>query len=363
VIALSLPPSAGFHVACQSPVVVPTQPTCPRCRIDLTRVVTLGTRDDAGSIPSKPFSIARDSQHRYYVVAVERPGPTFVYDSGGHFLRRLGGEGEGPGEFVRPRLVLIAPGDTILVFDEALGRETVFSPSHQVIRTAPVPQALWSGVVLQDGTIALNADVRDRERIGLPIHAFDRVGNYLRSFGSDKPLVVPSQLSLNLRWLAPANLPDMLWVAPEAHRYVIELWGIDGRKRKALERKPPWFRPYEAFWSVTPDAAPAPLISGLWQDRRGYVWVVLRVPDVNWKRGLGRPVRIEGQRVFPVDDPDAVYDTVIEVIDPARGRVVAYQRFPQRLELVVAKQELARLWADDDGWFHAEIWRVSLSEP
>ena len=56
-----------------------------------------------------------------------------LYDGDGVFLTKLGGRGSGPGEFQDPVQVLVAPGDTLLVWDDVLARVTRFSSGGELI--------------------------------------------------------------------------------------------------------------------------------------------------------------------------------------------------------------------------------------
>ena len=84
-----------------------------------------------------------------YDVDVDSRGRVFLVDwpAGGitvltpdlTYLQTVGREGEGPGEFVRKE-VQILPGDTLLVYDSALGRITLFDPDNlEVVATRPPP--------------------------------------------------------------------------------------------------------------------------------------------------------------------------------------------------------------------------------
>jgi hypothetical protein len=53
-----------------------------------------------------------DSRGRYFLTGKDRK--VLVFDSLGRFIRVLGREGRGPGEFIQPPRVLIGKGDTIL---------------------------------------------------------------------------------------------------------------------------------------------------------------------------------------------------------------------------------------------------------
>ncbi len=56
-----------------------------------------------------------------------------LYNGDGVFFTKLGGRGSGPGEFQNPVQVLVLPGDTLLVWDDALARVTRFDPVGNLV--------------------------------------------------------------------------------------------------------------------------------------------------------------------------------------------------------------------------------------
>lgn len=61
-----------------------------------------------------------------------------VYDAGGGFVRKLGQRGEGPGEFERPRVLLVSESGELLVRDDRHHRVTMFDiTTFELIDTLP----------------------------------------------------------------------------------------------------------------------------------------------------------------------------------------------------------------------------------
>jgi hypothetical protein len=67
-----------------------------------------------------------DSRGRIYVA--DAFGHVVVLDAAGRLLRRIGGEGDGPGEFRGLSDLRVVDGDSLLVFDFAHSRITVYAP-------------------------------------------------------------------------------------------------------------------------------------------------------------------------------------------------------------------------------------------
>lgn len=69
------------------------------------------------------------------VVASRGSGGLRVYGPDGGFIRAMGGEGEGPGEFGIPRYIVHAPPDTLITLDPRLRRAVVYLTDGSHIRT------------------------------------------------------------------------------------------------------------------------------------------------------------------------------------------------------------------------------------
>jgi hypothetical protein len=65
---------------------------------------------------------------------------------------------------------------------------------------------------------------------------------------------------------------------------------------------------------------PKPVLQALWE-RDGRIWVLIRDADANWKPGA------DPERSWSPTRDDAIYDWVLEVVEPATGTVLASRRF------------------------------------
>lgn len=82
------------------------------------------------------------------VVVVDRGARVVrLYNAEGEFLRLLGGPGSGPGEFMDPGRVLVAEGDSVLVWDQPAYRITRFSPTGELSGVQTVDLAVVATVV------------------------------------------------------------------------------------------------------------------------------------------------------------------------------------------------------------------------
>ncbi|MFQ5890164.1 MAG: 6-bladed beta-propeller [Gemmatimonadota bacterium] len=93
---------------------------------------------DSGEMFDLITSVDADSKRRIYV-ADSRLHQVAVFDSTGSPIRRLGRQGEGPGEFQGLLTLRVVLGDSLRVFDQRLWRETVYDSAGQLVgTTSPV---------------------------------------------------------------------------------------------------------------------------------------------------------------------------------------------------------------------------------
>ncbi len=77
--------------------------------------------------------------HGGIVVANRGTGELRFYDGDGRFVRAVGRQGEGPGEFRGLSSLEVGAGDTVRAFDASLGRVSVFGPDDAFVRSVSVP--------------------------------------------------------------------------------------------------------------------------------------------------------------------------------------------------------------------------------
>jgi len=70
-----------------------------------------------------------------------------LFDSAGGFLETLGGPGEGPGEFTDPGSVLVTSDDSVMVWDNALRRNTRFDSDGQLADRETVDLGMLIGAL------------------------------------------------------------------------------------------------------------------------------------------------------------------------------------------------------------------------
>lgn len=78
-----------------------------------------------------------------------------IYSPDGEFIRAIGREGEGPGEFRRPRGLLLVPGGTVGVIQSRPGKIILLTPTGEPAGNHPVPPTDEDGTqFFSDGRLA-----------------------------------------------------------------------------------------------------------------------------------------------------------------------------------------------------------------
>ncbi|MXW19052.1 MAG: 6-bladed beta-propeller [Gemmatimonadetes bacterium] len=87
-----------------------------------------------GGYLSMIVAVAADSRDHIYILDYVTQ-EIYVFDSGGGFLRTVGGQGDGPGEFRDALGPAIGPGDTLWVADQRAPRYSIFAPDGRFVGT------------------------------------------------------------------------------------------------------------------------------------------------------------------------------------------------------------------------------------
>jgi hypothetical protein len=157
-----------------------------------------------------------------------------------------------------------------------------------------------------------------------------------------------------------ARSGNTIWAA-ELTRYRLTQWSATGEILRVLERKPAWFDENRADWGG-PDKPPREHIAGLAIDERGFLWVLINVAAPTWREAW--PSVPPGTREISSDRirRDKQYRTIIEVIDPTAGRVVARQNFNEYFATLFSNQHAAIFYIDWNDIPHYSIVRLSVAQ-
>lgn len=327
-------------------------PDCSGCSVSLEKVVSLGALSDSSSVTWES-TVARNSGGEFYVAPMAHAGEIYVYGPAGEYRRKLGREGEGPGEHTRILGVAIDASDSLYIVDYGNQRHTVHAPDHTVARTASLPGFVREFVLMGEGRLLVAGDVQTTRGFGLPLHLLGDAGRIERSFGGTDGVILANQPHNRMRVVANDGRQG-IWAA-RVNRYEIERFDSLGQLKSQLVREVGWFPPWvsegpAAFLTVPPQ----PRVTGLATSPRGYLLVFVLVPDPDWSPPAG------GSRVVTAEWFVAQFDTVLEVLDPLDGSLLASLRFPTQLRPTVDGSLAYSIATEPSGDNRMDVWRVMI---
>lgn len=351
--------SAGAQV--REPIRVPDAVTCPACRITSTPVATLGTDDGPGSFTMPPANVRRDARGRFWVHGGhdDAAGPA-VFGPDGRFLAVVGRRGQGPGEFQNVHDVVLLPGDSVLVMDGNF-RATIVDPDLVPRRFAVIPAPLEESIAVEwPGTIVGFSHHAAGLRGGPTLHAmsFKESPGILTSFGPAWTMAERGSRESVLLKLAPSRTGT--WSGLQ-RRYQLDHWGRDYKLDRRLLREPAWFA--DAQRGLGPGQPPRARLNAVIEDDVGRIWTFTSVPAPTWKEAWPprRPDGTVETRMAAVEF-DKLYRTMVEVIDPVAGRVVARSELDQLVVAALPGFHAVLHVTDADGFVRLKVVRLSLLE-
>jgi len=304
--------------------------------------------------------IERAARGEYLVVPQQRQHAVLVFDSAGRYLRDVGRKGGGPTEFAGVTAIRPARGDSVAIMDRGNGRLALLGPDLQPARVANLPvQGGWFGV-LEDGRVLVMTGFGSRRLAATKrLWLLDPSMEPLRSFVEVPPTRpgVPDATHRRRMAVSPAGLIAL------AHNteYAVEIWDLSGRHLRTLRRAPAWFNAAPERRSGRAGTAPPPLLETPRIDRDGMLWTVSHVADPAWEDALvPAPDRAgAGETLRPRPGRSADYqDSIVEVIDPASGRLLAALRLDARVEFISNEGHVASYREDEAGQPYIDVWQL-----
>jgi hypothetical protein len=322
-----------------------TLPSCGSCEIELVPVGSFGRVEDEVLLVDIPVRVQRDSRGRFYAVAVGWTLEVIVYEPDGSIVRTVGRQGEGPGEFRHTVTdLLIGPGDSLFVAHDGL-RLSVFDSSGTAASTRLLDTGASNARMLlveaSDDEVVLSfAPPHSAEELQLhPLHAFDRDGTLVRSFG---PVGVEPLQHARLLPERPIRTGGPWWTssAPDGALWV---WSASNYRLERIGRASGVDR---VIGVVNPDAWHGQLtmsfvdeegtmmrqmltVSGFHQFREDLGVAVLSVASPGWEQlELRRHPRFPAD-LLASDVHQELRDSVIDIIHIPTGEVLARKRIPE----------------------------------
>jgi hypothetical protein len=317
---------------------IPGTVVCAACEIIAEEAVVLS--GPASALVEWPQSAWTDSRGRIVLAQPNKQIMPAAFGPDGRFLQHLGGEGEGPGEFRYAAHLAADAHDSVWIADWGTGRLSIFDPDFRFVRSFPVPRLL-SLALLPDGDLVTAGRAFDGGKGPVPIHRWDRGGVRVAGYGPP----VKQSSGYEHQYLVAAARNGGFWA--------VRLWGrllllrVDSAgEERWYERRPEWFRGIPV--GATSADQGVSRARAIWEDAAGLVWTVFQVAADSVGIVMDT-VRPEGVPVAVPRDADAAYDTMVEVLDPSRGELVAAHRFPEVLTVSAGPGRLIRVVETDAG--------------
>jgi hypothetical protein len=335
----SLPALAQAPPVVKSTTVVP----CTGCSLVIERMGTIGASDAEGAYLRRfPRHVSRDARGR---IIVSAGGPPQVFDSTGKYLHTIGRTGQGPLEFGLPQGVHRGPGDSLHVVESS--RITVLTPAGDFVRSVSVPHSAIVKHVLDDGSYIAAGIANYRERDdGTPfLHSITGSGHNRASFGPRLTTGDGGRLVYPNLMIGRADARSF-WVT-HLFRYRLELYQSQGTLLRVIERSAPFMSGESRGLSVE---RLGPILTETRQDDHGRLWVMISLPPPAWKENDAMGTRL-------------LYHTMVEVLNPADGSLIASARVPSLITWIMDDGYLAGISEGDDGEPLVSLWRARLVQP
>ena len=309
--------------------------------MDMKPVALLGDASDPAGFTFPTWFAAAGNPVRYYAAASTFAGQVYEYDAKGRFVRAIGRAGEGPGEFSPGEMRLYAgAGDSIHVIGQR-GRYTVIAPNGSIARSVQLAGKVHGFVVDRDGFV-FTGSPKAADGTYYAFQVFRRTGEPAGAYEQlDK-----TRLDMSRRVVA-LDASQQRW-SVDAEQLDIKKWTRDGSIAKHFKARRDYLinGPIPMRLDITREKPPGQIM-GLSFGPDGYLYVFNMVADANWKASNGKLVI------------EKAWDTLVEIIDPATGSLIARSRF-DRITLPLGNGRAYNMVEDADGELHAQIYTFSL---
>jgi hypothetical protein len=327
---------------------------CLDCAIRLQYVATLGEGTGEGALDEQIQFVARDDRGRFIVTSNVEALP-FLYDSTGTYLGRLGSEGEGPGQFKAAAAVHTAA-DSLYVLDRGQGRLLVFDGELSFVRTITGLAPYSVAVPLPGGRFMANNSMPT----GAPLTVYDAQGGVVATAG-DTVVADPGSAYLHQPRAIALSSSGGAWTVKRRFRPIVHEWNDHGELLREFPLDVDWFEPYETVQNPGPEFRPTPIVTGIWEDDSGRVWITGLAADERWASGFGEPRKGEGGIEYhPIEDPALVMDAYVRALHPRTGEVL-YQRRFDRIFHSFGSGLVVEPRPDDLGFQALAVYRVTLA--
>ena len=282
-LAASSGPAAPSQAA-QDPVRVSSDVVCAECVITIDTVLTLGGLDGEGmEAIDITSSIVVDARERILITSIFHQ-KIYVFDMAGRFLRTVGRQGEGPGEYFRISHINAGP-QYIHVFEAHRGR-TLLDHDFQFVRRDRFPGQVTQSFVTDSEVVAFAAWVPTPAAAGHKLHLLAPSGE-MESYGGDDSV---RRTQVRFGGVVTGDGAS-LWIK-EYESTRVTRWDL--LPKPTIARI--WDRTVDEWdrHDRGPNIFPTPFNNGAMLDESG-LWIVWNAPDPGWGG-----ISLQGAERFPI---------------------------------------------------------------
>lgn len=231
----------------------PYEPMTPRTTVQLKELWRLGGEsDNEDELFGLISRIITDKAGNIYLLDTQL-SEVKVFSPDGTFLRTIGREGEGPGEFRLPTGIFFAPDGNLGVLQAAPGKIVLLTPNGDPAGEHPLPPSEDGGfLVLRNGQSRNGNLVLSVSKNMFSEGRFDQM-QYLCALNADgtekaryheetltidfaNPVMDDSEWNnFNNRWTVSAD--GRVFAAPTYNQYAVHVWNPDGSLDRIIERE------------------------------------------------------------------------------------------------------------------------------
>lgn len=297
--------------------------SCDECRVAEVPIIWFQTTWPEGSLAPLPASVARLGSSRWAVVD-PNAREVVVFRADGAREPGVFPRGNGPGELARPMIGFQYEGDSLVIIDQGQGRMSVFDSAGTLGRSVPWTQGAFLRVLRgPEGTFTAPARINSRESFGMPLHAFDREGRLIRSFGaSPDRKVVGVDDTPALRIAARSRADGTFWTV-DAMAPRLRQWSHSGALLTDWQLQVDEFVP---FVRMQPDSPFGAEFYSVEEDSEGLLVVVIAYRERRYRDAFGAPRVLDGRQTFDLVDWGRFMDSLVLVLDPRTRRLITSLR-------------------------------------
>lgn len=255
---------------------------CNDCELEVTELVRLGDAEGPGIIEGSGRLVTWDRELGYLLYPVNG-AYIKVFGHDGTFQRKIGREGDGPGEF-RGILDVDVVDGRIVVLDWMRGRIFVLSPTGEYITGHLYLYRPGRFTPVGDGKIVVTSSNWRSRVVENPLQMIDLAsGETTLEFGA----VNAGEQKTDVEVLfggqeqgSVLNRSGSVWWASSPLPAVQE-WSLEGEQLRVIEGELPWFRAITEF----PDRRrepPSTSWRGVGLDGEDNLWMLVSAADPEW---------------------------------------------------------------------------------